>query len=133
MFQNVEVVRSIYADWERGDYTATDWQHPEIEFAMADGPNPGCWTGAAGISDGWGDFLSAWNDFRQVADVYRELDHERVLVLFHFGGRGKASGLEVEQMGSEAAGLFFLSDGRVTRVVLYFDRNAALDAAGLGG
>jgi ketosteroid isomerase-like protein len=129
--ENVELVRSIYADWGRGDSGRIDWQHPEIEFVMADGPNPGRWIGAGGIAQGWGDFLSAWKDFRQVADAYRELAGERVLVLFHFSGHGKTSGLEVEQMGSQAAGLFQIRDGKVTRIDLYFDRSAALEAVGL--
>jgi ketosteroid isomerase-like protein len=37
---NVEVVRSIYADWERGDYGSVEWAHPEIEYVIADGPAP---------------------------------------------------------------------------------------------
>ena len=43
---NVEVVRSIYAAWERGDYSSTEWQHSEIEFVIADGPTPASGTGA---------------------------------------------------------------------------------------
>jgi ketosteroid isomerase-like protein len=129
--ENVELVRSAFAGWERGDYSPADWHHSDVEFVMADGPNPGRWTGSDGVGEGWGDFLSAWRDFRQVADAYRELDAERVLVLFHFSGHGKTSGLEVEQMGSEAAGLFHIRDGKVSRVDLYFDRSAALEAAGL--
>ena len=46
------------------------------------------------------DFLSAWEDFRQGVDEYRELDGERVLVLSHFSGHGKTSGLELEEMRS---------------------------------
>ena len=37
--ENVEVVRAIYADWERGDFSATEWLHPEIEFVMVGGPS----------------------------------------------------------------------------------------------
>jgi hypothetical protein len=54
-----------------------------------------------------------------------------VLVLFHFAGRGKASGLEIERMGSEAGAVFHLREGKVTRIALYFDRGAALEAVGL--
>jgi len=129
--ENVEIVRSIYAGWEQGDYGWTGWQRADTEFVMADGPNPGRWVGADGIGEGWGDFLGAWEDFRHAADEYRDLGDERVLVLFHFSGRGKRSGVEVEQMGSKAAGLFTLQEGKVTRIVLYFDRRAALEAIGL--
>lgn len=45
------------------------------------------------------DFLSAWDGWHIEADEYRELDAERVLVLAHMTGRGKASGLEPTQMG----------------------------------
>jgi ketosteroid isomerase-like protein len=38
--QNVEIVRSLYAAWERGDYASTEWAHPKIEIVFADGPSP---------------------------------------------------------------------------------------------
>jgi hypothetical protein len=38
------------------------------------------------------DALSAWEDFRIEVEEYREADGERVLVLWNFKGRGKASG-----------------------------------------
>jgi ketosteroid isomerase-like protein len=128
---NVDLVHSICADWERGDYSSTEWQHPEIEFVIADGPTPGKWTGAAGIVEGWGGFLSAWEEFHTEVDEYRELDDERVLTLAHFGGRGKTSGLDVGQLGSRSAGLFHVVDGKVTRLVLYWDRERALADLGL--
>src|SRR2546423_1375382 len=60
-------------------------------------------------------FLSAWEDFRPEAEEYREIDGERVLVLLHHRGRGKASGLELAQMQTNNAALFHVRDGKVTR------------------
>jgi SnoaL-like protein len=129
---NLDLVQSICAAWERGNYSAVDWEHPEIEFVIADGPTPGSWTGAAGITEGWGGFLSAWEGFHTEVEEYRELDAERVLVLGHFGGRGKTSGLELGQMGSKAAtAVFDVRGGKVTRLVLWFDRERALADLGL--
>ena len=129
---NVEFVRSIYAAWERGDYASAEWAHPEIEYLFIDGPSPGSWTGLAEMANALRDILSAWQGLRLEADEYRDLDGERVLVLYHFSsGRGKASGLEVEQMRTQGAYLFYLRDGKVTKLVGYWDRNRALADLGL--
>jgi hypothetical protein len=93
MSENLDLVRWIVAAWERGDYSSVAWQDPEIEFAIADGPTPGTWKGAAGITEGWGAFLSAWDGFHAKADEYRELAGGAVLLLGRFGGRGKMSGM----------------------------------------
>jgi ketosteroid isomerase-like protein len=37
---NLELVRSIYAAWQRGDYSSVEWADPEIEYVFADGPTP---------------------------------------------------------------------------------------------
>ena len=116
---NVELVRSIYAPWARGDFSSADWAHPEIEFVLADGPSPGSWTGLAAMSKAWGDFLTAWEDFRVEAVEYRELDDERVLVFHHRIGRGKTSGVDIGQMGTKAANLFRIRDGKVRRLVVW--------------
>src|SRR5512132_905256 len=104
--ENVELVRSMYAAWEGGDYSSAEWAHPEIEYVFADGPTPGKWTGLVGMAEGWRGFLDAWEEFRTEVDEYRELDGERVLVLVHFSARGKTSGLELGQIRTKGASLF---------------------------
>jgi hypothetical protein len=87
------------------------------------------------MAEGWRGFLGTWEEFRAEVEEYRELDGERVLVLNRFGGRGKTSRLELGQMRSKAAALFHLRGGKVTRLVLYWDRERALadlDATGSG-
>ena len=118
---NLELVRSICADWERGDYSRTDWQHPEIEFVFADGPTPGTWTGAAGITEAWGEFLNVWENWRAEAQEYRELDDERVLVLLRPSARGKASGIEISDTQAMAPTVFHIREGKVTKIVISFE------------
>ena len=80
---------------ERGDYSSAEWAYPEIGLVIADGPIPGSWTGVAEMAEAWREALSAFEELRGEADEYRALDEERVLVLMHFSGRGKTSGMEV--------------------------------------
>jgi ketosteroid isomerase-like protein len=131
MSENLDLVRSIYAAWERGDFSSAEWADPEIEFLFADGPEPSSWKGLAGMAEGWRDFLSTWEEFLAEAEEFCEIDSERVLVLLHNSGRGKRSGLEVEQMSWKAANLFHVRKGKVTRFVNYFDRDRALADLGV--
>ena len=128
---NLEFVRSIYAAWERGDYSSTEWAHPDIEFVLADGPDPCSWRGRAGMAEGWRAFLGNWGDYRFEVEEYRALDAERILVLLRVSGRGRTSGLELGQVGAEGANLLHVRGGKVVRLALYFDRERAL--ADLGG
>jgi ketosteroid isomerase-like protein len=123
---NLDLVRSILAAWERGDYTSAEWAHPEIEYVVADGPAPGRWRGLAGMAEGGREWLSAWEGWRIEAEEFHELDNERVLALVHYSGRGKASGLDIARTRSRAANLFHVRGGKVTRYVVWFDGERAL-------
>jgi ketosteroid isomerase-like protein len=131
MSANLGLVRSIFADWERGDFGSAQWADPQIEWVLADGPAPRSWTGPAGLAEGTRDWLDAWEGYRIEADEYRELDDERVLVLTRYGGRGKTSGLEIGQMRTKGANVFHIRDGRVAKLVQYNDRDHALADLGL--
>jgi ketosteroid isomerase-like protein len=128
---NLDLVRSIYADWERGDFSSTEWAHPDIEWVIVDGPEPGTWTGMAGMAQSGRAILNAWQDVRAEVDESLELDAKRVLVLLRMIARGKTSGLELGHMQSKGAILFQLGDGKVTRLIYYWDRDRALADLGL--
>jgi ketosteroid isomerase-like protein len=124
---NVEIVRSIFTAWERGDYSSADWADPDIEFELADGPSPGRWTGIPAMARAWGQLLhDAFAELRVEGEAYRELADGRVLVLTQNSGRGKSSGLELGEMRTRGANVFELRDGKVTRLVLYWERERAL-------
>jgi len=131
MSANLDLVRSIFSTWERGDFSSVEWADPEMEFVTADGTEPGSWAGLAELAEGMRDWLSAWKDARAGADEYRELDNERVLALVQFSGRGKTSGLELGRLSPKGAFLFNVREGKVTRIVRYLDRNRALADLGL--
>jgi ketosteroid isomerase-like protein len=128
---NVDLVRSLFQIWERGEFISMEWADPEIEFTMADGPEPGTRTGVAGMAEGWGAFQGAWEGFRADPTDYHELDHEHVLVLLHFIGRAKASGMDLTQMQTKQASPFQIRRGKVKRLVLYWDEKRALADLGL--
>jgi ketosteroid isomerase-like protein len=128
MSENLDLVRSIYGDWERGDFSRADWADAEVEFVSTGGLEDGSWKGLTAIGGAWRDILSAWNNMRVYAEEYREIDGERVFVLMHTHGRGEASGVELEQT---AAHLFQVRDGKVIKLVQYWDRDRALAELGL--
>jgi ketosteroid isomerase-like protein len=131
MSQNLDLVRSIFADWERGDFDSVEWADPEIEFEIADGLAPGRWIGLAGMVQAWRDFLGPWEVWRGEAEGYRDLDGERVLVLTLGSGRGKTSGLDAEQIRATGVNLFYIRNGKVVRLVVYFNPARALAELGL--
>jgi ketosteroid isomerase-like protein len=133
MSENVDLVRSIYADWERGHYRSVEWADPQIEYVLlrAGGFAPDNAHGRAEMKEVVRAYIEAWAHLRLAADEYRELDSERVLVLDHWSGRGKRSGVDMRHLAPKSAHLFHARDGIVTRLVAYEDRARALADLGL--
>src|SRR2546430_3190371 len=96
------------------------------------GPEPASGSGKVSLAANWRDFLAAWGDYRVVADEYRELDGERVLVLLTASARGRASGLEAKG-GTKGANLVQVREGKVVALTMYWDRDRALAELGLKG
>ncbi len=133
MSANLDLVRSSYAALEQGDWSFNEWTDPEMEYVFVDGPSPARYKGRARAAEGLRDFLGAWQGLRLEVDEYRELDDERLLVLGHFAGRGKTSGIELGAIATQWANVVDIRDGLVKRVVAYFDRDRAFADLGLEG
>jgi hypothetical protein len=133
MSENLDLVRSILADWELGDFSNVEWAHPDIEYTDVDGLSPGTSRGIPAMGAAWRGFVTDWADFRAEAEKYCELDDQRVLVLHSFSGRGRTSGVEVGPTGAKGACVFQLAEGKVTKLLLYSVRDRALADLGLEG
>lgn len=133
MSTNLNLVRSIVEAWERGDFSSVDWADPNIEFEGTAADLSTRVVGVAAMAEAWGQFLGAWRDFRLAeVDEYRELDHERVLVLHSFRGHGKVSGVQVGQTHPRGAMIFYVRDDSVRRLRLFsYERDRELADLGL--
>jgi ketosteroid isomerase-like protein len=130
--ENLELVRSIYARFDSDEYDPTGWAKPDIEFVIADGPEPVNLRGTTAVKAWLRDFLSAWEGLRVVVDEYRELDDGRVLALVRSNaGRARTSGLVLGQHGGAGLTLYEMRAGKVMRGVHYFNRERALTDLGL--
>jgi ketosteroid isomerase-like protein len=129
--ENVEIVRRLYAGWERGDLHTPDFFDVEIEHSRIGSELPGIngdWRGIEELGVAMASYLDALADLRIQAERIIDLGGDRVLVLSRHTARGKTSGLPYEH---ELGDVFTLSDGKVLRYASYWDRAEALEAVGL--
>jgi hypothetical protein len=126
---NLDLVRSLFADWERGDFGRDDWADPEIDFVIVGGPTPSRFHGIPGMARGMREFLSAWEGYRIEAYEYGELDHVCILIFTRDTARGRTSGVDTVRMRAYALQLG--GGGKVTRITSYYDRESALADLGL--
>jgi ketosteroid isomerase-like protein len=103
--------------------------HPDFEMHLVGvGGEPVYYAGASGIREFFRDVAESWESFRFKATDLRDLG-DRVLVLGHVRGRGRASGVEVDDRW---AWIIALREGRAASLRGFLDQREALDAAGLG-
>jgi ketosteroid isomerase-like protein len=101
---------------------------PELEvvFSTTSFPDAGTYRGGRAVLDAWGRWLEVWDDFSmEFQDV---IDNgERIVALNRLHGRGKESGVPVDA----DVGVVFEVESGVIRRMVFCDRQAALEAAGL--
>lgn len=124
---NAEVVRRLFDAQARNDLdTIRELYDPGIQWDDVSGlwGDWGARRGRDGIRDAFSSWFEAFEDVTFTAEDFLEAG-EHVVVVTRIRGRGRGSGLEVDQ---RITLLWTLSDGRVTRVAGYRDRSEALEA-----
>jgi ketosteroid isomerase-like protein len=126
---NVELVKAIFGEWERGDFSSVDWADPEIEFSIP-GPDSNVHRGIESMGRAWAEWLGAFDEFSVVAEDFHDAG-DKVMVEQVFRGKGKGSGIPVNEI--PGATVLTLRHGKVTRFEGHTTLEAALDSAGLEG
>jgi ketosteroid isomerase-like protein len=123
--ENVEIVRSIYAAWAKGDFTSADWADPDIEFAM---PREAASRGIEAMARSWAEWLGSFEGVATIPEEFRDAG-DQVVVVHEFRGRGRRSGIPAADFSGASA--FTFKDGKVVRLTLHTQASEALEAAGL--
>jgi ketosteroid isomerase-like protein len=128
--ENVEVVRDSVAAINEGDYgRAMGHLADDVVLENPAGVFAGTFRGREAVGEWFGDWFRTfdWNvhiDIREIA----EIGDDCVLLVHDLRGRGRGSGVDVEQT---FAYLYRLREGKIARMDGYLSREEALEAAGL--
>jgi ketosteroid isomerase-like protein len=128
--QNVEIVQSLFSGFqERGLEGAFGVLSPDIEWEVRpDLPDSRTYRGHDGVRELFATFEDVFDEQWYSP---RELIHagDLVVVPLRWGGRGKTSGVTVEER--EETWVLTVGGGAITRVREYATKEGALQAAGL--
>ena len=128
--ESAEIVRRLFAAHARRDMTAIEEMYdPSIEWEDVSGlwGDWGVRRGRDGVREAFASWFKAFEDVTFTAeDLFDAGEH--VVVATRLRGRGRGSGLEVDQ---RITLVWTVNDRRVTHVRGYRDRSDALEALGL--
>ncbi len=127
--ENVEGVRRIYAEWERGNFWTPEFFDPEVHVRWASPifTQQAETHGTEALTKAVQGMLDAYEQVTATAE--RIIDTaDQVVVADVWLGRGKASGIELD---SRRASVWTISGGKAAGVVFYDERPDPLEAAGL--
>jgi len=108
--ENVELLRKLQDDWNRGERDFADEYHRDVEFLPLRAATEGAYHGLPGIEAWIADTSDVFDKFEMNFE-FTELG-ERVLACGTIHVRARGSGVETD---IETGGLFEFRDGRIVR------------------
>ena len=126
--ENVEIIKAGFAGFQTG--RGFELLDPEIEWeARGDLPDAGTYRGHDGVRQLLERFDEVMDEIWFEPEEFIPVDENRVVVALRWGGKGKGSGVVIEE--TREAWLFTLRGGKIMRVQEFPTREQALSAAGL--
>ncbi len=127
--ENVEIVRSIYEEWARGNFRAgADLYDPYVLFVIRpEFPEAGTYLGPDSLRDYTLGLLTAWKDFTITAEEFIEAESS-VVVAVRQRGIGQESGTPAELPYFQ---VWTFRGRAVIRLESVREREEALEAVGL--
>jgi ketosteroid isomerase-like protein len=125
--ENVETVGRAIAAINARDlhgYLACCTENVELLLPMAGAD----YFGADGVKRFFTDIEDIGPDFRIEVERVRAIGDSKALADLRVGSTGRVSGIVTS---AESANIYDFSDGKISRVRIFLDRNEALKAAGL--
>jgi ketosteroid isomerase-like protein len=123
--ENVEAARRCFEAYRRGDYTeASALLAPDVVWEIGQ-ELPA--RGPAAVREMWKRWDGEWEKLETVADEFVD-GGDSVVVAVRYRGRGRVSGIEVDDRLFE---VHTFRDGQCVRKVEFRERSEALEAVGL--
>lgn len=125
---SIEIVRGMYEAFHRGDAeTSLSYFDPDVSVDLSRRVDGGIGRGPKDVNSLVSGWLGAWDDWSEEIEEMRG-QGDRVYVVATQRGRGKGSGIEVE---NRYAVVYEVRHSKIVEMTLYGDPVEALEAAGL--
>jgi ketosteroid isomerase-like protein len=124
--ENVELLRKLQDDWNRGERNFADAYHPDVEFLPLRAATEGAYHGLSGIEAFISDTSEVFDRFEMNFE-FTDLG-QQVLAFGTIHVRAKGSGVETDV---QTGGLFTFRDGKIVRWEDFGSKSKALEAADL--
>ena len=126
---SVAVVREIYECFRTGDEErAIELIHPDVEVRdRPEIPDPRVYHGHDGVREALGVSEAEFDDMDLVPEEFVDAGNGAVVVVLHFVGRGRESGVPIDEL---LCHLWRVRDGKGLRVEVHADRDEALRSVG---
>ena len=127
----IDRLKQVYEPWAEGDFRDTSIFAPDLVYERSGTGGIGItgrWRGPEAIGGTVRDWLEVWEDYRIVAEGYRQLDDGRVVVDTRRTGRLRSSDFQFDRLGAD---VWTFDGGKAVEIVSHWDREEAYRAVGL--